>query len=147
MDKQLADYFFKEASREFAFLVEQYTFAAPRLEVDDRFNLATVTFMGKNLAVECMLEEREGDVECKIARVFDGMKTTYYAVDENGIRVREGLSSLLRRKGVQQNLFRKVAGLSVRERFGIILEDYAQMLKKYGHEILDDSPTALALTS
>jgi hypothetical protein len=144
MDQQLAEYFFKEASKQFAFLVKQYSFAAPGLEVDNRFNLATVTFMGKNLAVECMLEEREGDIECKVARVFDGKKTSYYAVDENGVRVREGLSSLLRRKGVQENLFRRVTGLLPRERINIILEDYAQMFKKYGHDILSDSPTALA---
>ena len=51
MDKQLANYFFGEVSKIFAFVVTEHSFAAPQLEVNDRIDFAFVTFMGKNLAI------------------------------------------------------------------------------------------------
>ena len=144
MDQQLADYFFDEASRAFDFLVKDYSFAPPQLEVDNKINFATVTFMGRNLALECILDEREADVSCKVARVSGGKKTPYYAVDDNGVRVREGLFHLLQRRGVRESLFTKVGGLELRERIRITLGDFAQMLKKHGQNILADAPDALA---
>ena len=143
MDKQLAKYFFEEASRAFAFVMNEYSFAAPLFEVDDEINFAFVIFTGKNLAIECILDERETDIDCKIARVFGGEKTSHYAVDESGVRVREGLASLVRRHGVRDRLFERVGGLELHERIRITLADFAQMLKKYGQEVLNDSPTAL----
>jgi hypothetical protein len=62
MNKQLAKYFFYEASKAFAFLVNEYNLVPPRLEVEEKINFAYVTFMGKNLAVGCILDERESDV-------------------------------------------------------------------------------------
>ena len=78
MEKQLANFFFDEASRTFAALVNEYSVAPPRLKIDDEIHFAFVTFMGKNLAFECVLDERASDVTCKIARIVNGRKTTYY---------------------------------------------------------------------
>jgi len=144
MDQQLAEYFFAEAARTFDFLVKHYSFAPPELEVNNRINFATVTFMGKNLAVECILDEREADITCKIARVIDGKKTTHYAVDENGVRVREGLFHLLQRRGVRERLFTSTGDLKLHDEIKTTLGDFAQMLKKHGGDILADSPGALA---
>jgi hypothetical protein len=58
MDRQLANFLFEEARKTFAFLGEEYSFAPPRLEINDKINFAFVTFMGKNLAVECILGPR-----------------------------------------------------------------------------------------
>lgn len=143
MDKQLADYFFQEVSKAFAFLVDEHAFAMPQLQVDDKINFVFVTFMGKNLAVECILDEREDDVTCKIARVVGGKETSHYAVDESGRRVREYLSKLLERRGVREQLFTQVGGLEIHERIRITLADFAEMLRRHGKEILDDSPSAL----
>jgi hypothetical protein len=143
MDQQLANYLFDEASRTFGFLVKDYSFAPPQLEVDNKINFATVTFMGKNVALECILDEREADITCKVARVVDGKKTPHYAVDENGVRVREGLFHLLTRRGVREKLFTNVGGLELREKIRIGLADFMQMLKKHGQDILADSPDAL----
>ena len=143
MDQKLANYLFNEASRTFDFLVKHHDFAPPKLEVDNKIDFATITFMGKNLAVECILDEREADITCKIARVIDGKRTPYYAVDDNRVRVREGLFHLLTRRGVRENLFRNIGGLDVRQKISIALEDFAQMLKKHGQDILADSPDAL----
>ena len=148
MDKQLANYFFEEVSKAFAFVVTEHSFAAPQLQVDDKINFAFVTFIGKNLAIECSLDEREGDVACTIARVIDGKRTTHRdAIDERneqGTRVREYLSSLLKRHGVREHLFTRIGGRELRDRIKITLADFAQMLRKHGQEVLNDSPTALA---
>ena len=144
MDKELASYFFDEVCKALGFVVTDHGFAPAQLEVDDGVNFAFATFMGKNLAIECSLDEREGDVECYIARVINGEKTTHWAVDESGVRVRDGLSDLLERRGVRERLFTRVGGLGLREQIPITLGDFAQMLRKHGQEILNDSPTALA---
>jgi hypothetical protein len=144
MDQELANYFFDEASRAFEFVVKDYSFAPPQLEVDNKINFATVTFMAKNLALECILDEREEDITVKVALVVNGKKTPHYAVDDNGIRVREGLFHLLSRRGVRDRLFRNVGDLALREKIRITLADFAQMLKNYGEDILADSPDALA---
>lgn len=143
MDHQLAEYFFDEASNAFDFLVINHSFAAPRLQVDEKINFAFVVFMGKNLALECILDEREADIDCKIARVIKGNRTTFYAVDETGTRMRDGLASLLRRRGVQGRLFTQVGELVLRERIKVTLADFATMLKNHGQDVLSDSPTAL----
>ncbi len=147
MDKQLANCFFEEASKVFAFVTTEHSFKAPQLEMHDKINFAFVTFMGKHLAIECNLDEREGDIACIVARVIDGKRATYYDAiderDEQGVRVREHLSSFLRRRGVRERVFTCVDGLEVRERIKVTLGDYAQMLKKYGQDVLDDSPAAL----
>lgn len=148
MDKELANYFFKEISQIFAFVVTDHSFAKPLLEIDNKVNFAFVTFMGKNLAIECSLDEREGNIACIIARVIDGKRATYCdAIDErdnNGVRVREYLSSLLVRRGIREHLFTRVSGLELHERIKVTLADFAHMLKKHGQEILDDSPTVLS---
>lgn len=147
MDKQLAYYFFEEASKGFAFMVTEYSFAAPELKIDDVINFTFVTFMGKNLAIEFSLDEREGDVACVVAQVIDGKQATYHdSIDErdmHGVRVREYLSKLLERSGIRERLFTRVNGLDSRERILVTLTDFVQMLRKYGQEILNDSPTAL----
>jgi len=144
MDHQLAEYFLDEASKAFAFMVSEHSFDAPRLQVDDKINFAFVVFMGKNLALECVLDEREADIDCKVARVIGEKRTTFYAVDEAGTRVREGLTSLLRRRGIRERLFEKVGELDLRRRIKVTLGDFASMLKKHGEEVVNDSPTALA---
>jgi hypothetical protein len=148
MDKQLVTYFVEEVSKAFAFVVNEHNFAAPQLDVRDEIHLAFVTFMGKHLAIECSLDEREGDVACIIARVVDGKKASHRDAidgrDERGARGREYLSKLLERRGVRERIFTRVGGLDLRERIRITLADFAQMLRKHGKEILDDSPTALA---
>src|SRR5215217_4249639 len=143
MDQELAEYFFAEAVRTFDFLVKDYSFAPPDLEVNNKIDFATVTFTGKNLAVECILDEREADITCKIARVINGKKTTHYAVDENGVRVREGLFHLLQRRGVRERLFTATGDLELRDKIKTTLSDFAQMLKKHGQDILANSPGAL----
>jgi len=147
MDKKLANNFFKETSSAFAFLVNEHSFATPQLEVNDKIHFAHVTFIGKNIAITCSLDEREGDIDCRIARVIDGKKATYRdaisGIDERGTRVHESLYILLVRKGVRERLLTQITALGPHDRIKVTLADYAQMLRKHGQEILNDSPAAL----
>lgn len=143
MDRQLANEFSEETSNAFAFLVQEYGFSKPLLEADDTINCAYVTFMGTNLAIECILDVREADIDCKIVRVMNGKKASHYSVDARGVTVREGLASLLRRRGVRERLFAPVSGRDLPDRVKVTLQDFAQMLRNYGQAILADSPDAL----
>ncbi len=143
MDKQLASYFFEQASTAFAFLVSEHGFAVPQLRIDESIQFAFVSFKGRNVAVECILDERESDVECKIAHVVDGRITRCYDYDERGVRVRDGIASILQRRGVRDRLFERVGDLGLKDRIRVTLSDYARMLRKHGGDILADSPGAL----
>lgn len=143
MDRQLASQFFEETSKAFAFLVREHGFSGPLLEVDDTIDFAYVTFMGTNLAIECILDVREADIDCKVVRIIDGKKAAHYAVDARGVKVREGLASLLRRRGVRERLFAPVSRRDLPDRVKVTLQDFAQMLRNYGQAILANSPEAL----
>lgn len=147
VDPALARTFYEEAKKAFSFLVEKHSFGDPVLTIDEAIGFAIVTFMGKNLAIECLLEEREADIDCEVARVIDGKKTLHYQCDDRGNLVRDGVYLLLLRRGIRAKLFTKVTGLSLREKIPIILSDFARMLQQYGRDILEDSPTALSADS
>ena len=147
MEKELVDYFVAETHRAFGFVVTQYKFAPPRLEIDEKINFVFVIFMGKKIAIECILDEREADVDCKIALVIGGKKTNHYATDEAGSRVRESLASLLRRRGVKETLFSEVGKLELHKRIRVTLGDFALMLQKHGEEILKRLPGSVKITS
>lgn len=104
-------------------------------------------FIGTNLAVEFILDERDEDIACKISRVINGQPTPYYAVDPQGKLVREELSNLLLAHGIRGKVFTPVSNLSLRERIPITLGDYARMLQKHGQKVLDDDPEFLNVQS
>lgn len=95
------------------------------------------------LAIECVVNAHEADIDCKVVRLTDGKKAAHYAVDARGVTVREGLASLLRRRGVRERLFAPVSGRDLPDRVKITLQDFARMLRNYGQAILADSPEAL----
>ncbi len=144
MDKQLANYFFQEACTAFGFLVDVYSFAPPELVIDDRINFAFVTFMNKSLAIELILDEHDNDIDCKVACVFNGKKTEHYALNDEGTRVRDSLTNVLRRRGTRDRFFKNVGDLSLHEKIKPTLADFSQMLIEYGKDILADSPKALS---
>ena len=125
----------------FAFLSSDYGFAAPQLEVDGSISVATVTFRGHNVAVQLVLDERDDDIDCIIARVTNGVVTKHFARDEAGALVREPLFAMVTRKGARGSAFTRVSGLSLEQRIPITLADFAQMLKTKGKDILADSPS------
>jgi len=90
-------------------------------------------------------DEREASVEFKVARVVNGEKAQDYAVDQTGNRVRDSLFLMLRKRGVRNFDLKSehLAEQEIPEMFRIKLNAYGSLLRKYGKDILADSPTAL----
>jgi hypothetical protein len=145
MDKHAAQHFQLECERAFEYLVRSYGFSPATTEVDDQIHFVTVAFKGKNLALECIYDERESWVEVKVARVLNGVRATEYAVNSQGERVRERLLKLLLERGVR-SVGLKDEALGTRplnEMFRIKLSAYADLLRAHGKDILEDSARAL----
>ena len=142
MGKQLAKYFFDQVSEKFRFLPDQYGFTGAKLRIDERIHFAFATYVGTNIAIEFVLDEREEDVTCEIARVLKE-EPTFLIADTTRAGCREYLTSILHRKGVRESLFRETGRLSLDERIPLVLEDFAHALHKYCSDILSDLPTVL----
>jgi hypothetical protein len=146
MNTQLAHMFLDECFKAFAFLVEDYGFTPPVLNMNPSISFSTVTFVGTNLALECIFDERENWVEFKVAQVIDGVVAQSYAIDKKGQRVRESLFSLLQRRGARNfGLQEKdLSSVSTLEMFKAKLAAYAELLLKYGQDILSDSASVFS---
>ena len=132
MDTELSQLFFKETSNIFRFLVTDYSFSQPKFEIDEQIGFVIVTFMSREIAFECILDESENDITCKVVKVMNAKKVNNFSVNDKGERVREDLASLLRRKGIRDRLFTKRnEQIRLEDEIKIVLSDYAQMLKKY----------------
>src|SRR5207249_11855553 len=91
MTLELTKIFFDECSKAFGFLVTEHGFKPPTLEVNRLIHFATVTFMGTNLALECIFDERDAWVEFNVASVVNGEKAQDYAVVLTGNLGRKGV--------------------------------------------------------
>lgn len=139
--EELQQLFLEAARKEFEFLVVGGKFRGPFPELDVRTGIFTVTFMGKNLAVELVLDIRDEDVSCMIARIVGDRPAEDYMIDQRGRRVRDYLTSLLEQHGVTrtQLVFEKVTtGMSLSDQIPILLYNAARRLQGYGQMVLDD---------
>jgi hypothetical protein len=145
MDSRIANEFLEACNESFGFLVSDFGFQPGTLEVDSQIQFATVSYVGKNLAVECIFDERESWVEVKVARVKNGVRPANYSTDGAGRRVRENLYSLLIESGVREFGPRdpRPSSKPQNEMFRIKLAKDANLLRKHGKEILQDSSTLL----
>jgi hypothetical protein len=136
MGAELRQMFLKEIQKNFGFL--QPKFKGPFLS--EEYCSLKVVFLGDNLAIELVLDEREEDISCYTARVIDGKPAPHGFIGPQGKRVRELLRHLLREHGIRGNLSIPVAGLSLKERIPITLAGLARILREYGRKVLDDDP-------
>ena len=141
MKLDLRRLFVEEILDKFGFLKPK--FEGPFLRFDVNTDILCVYFMGTNLAIEFLLDERDEDIACKISRVINGKLSPYYAVDPQGKLVRAELWELLRARGIREKMLTSVEGLSLEEQIPITLNDYARMLQKYGQMVLEDKPEFL----
>jgi hypothetical protein len=144
MNSELLRIFEGQTLRLFAFLSSDYGFSAPQLEVDGSIPVATVTYRGQQVAVQLVLDERDDDIDCRIAIVTNGVVTKYFARDEGGALVREPLYAMLTRKGARGSAFTRVSGLPLEKRIPITLADFARMLRTEGRDILADSSSVFS---
>lgn len=139
MGADLKQIFIGVASQRFSFIVNSYFFKGPYVEHDPKTGFVTVCYLATNVAIECIFDQREEDIDCKVALVRNGKLAEGYSVDSNGKLVRQGLAQLLRDRGVRKKLFTNVSGLPLEDRIKVILEDFAKMLREHGTDILSDS--------
>jgi hypothetical protein len=146
MDARIAKEFHDECNLAFGFLATDHGFKPATLEINPKIHFATVSFVGKNVAVECIFDDNESWVEVKIARVVNGARPTDYSTDSTGHLVREGLYPLLIRRGVR-GFGPRDEGLSkkpLKEMFRIRLSKDADLLRRHGADIVSDSPKVFA---
>lgn len=141
MDIQIAKEFHDACTAVFGFLVANHGFQPATLEINPRIHFATVSFLGRHVAVECIFDQNESWVEVKIAQVVNGARAGEYSTDSTGHRVRESLYPLLIKRGVRDFGRRngKPSKKSLSEMFRIRLSKDADLLKKYGEDIINDS--------
>jgi hypothetical protein len=60
-----------------------------------------VAFLGRHLGVECVLDPREHEVDCKISRLVNGALPREYALNARSERVRESLLHWFHRRGLR----------------------------------------------
>lgn len=145
MDTELVTQFREACDAAFGFLVDEYGFQPGVTEVDWQIRFVTVRYFGKNLAVECVFDERERWVDVNIARVVGGRTAPAYPDRDAHGRLREGLVAHLLRKGVR-NFGPRVPGLASEPVLGMFqkkLSIDAGLLRKHGASILEDSFEAL----
>jgi len=139
MKTELQRLFFEEVQKNFGFL--QPKFKGPF--VSEGYCSLEVVFLGDNLAIELVLDEREEDVSCYIARVIDGQPAPHGFIGPQGKRVRAHFYSLLIEHGFRGKLFTLVPGSPLKDQIPIILRGYASTLQRYGQKVLDDDPEFL----
>ncbi|MGB9872787.1 MAG: hypothetical protein ACPLYD_14170 [Anaerolineae bacterium] len=139
MKTELQRLFLEEVQKNFGFLRPK--FKGPL--ISEGYLSLTVAFVGENLAIEFVLDERDEDVSCYIARVIEGKPAPFWSVDPQGKRVRGHFYALLVDHGFRGKLFTVPPGLSFREQIPIILAGYKQALQEYGKKVLEDDPEFL----
>jgi hypothetical protein len=145
MDVRVADDFLKACNESFGFLVTDHGFQLGTLEVDSSIRFATVSYVAKHVAIECVFDETESWVEVKVARVVNGKRPVEYSTDSTGRRVRENLYSLLVERGVRDfgPRGKRPSSMPHSEMFRIKLSKDADLLRRHGAEILQDAASVL----
>lgn len=142
MDKKIPQLFFETIRYKLAFLVTEYAYTGPYSNLDSYTTYTfSVWYKRTNLAIEFDLEIRDEVVDCYIARLVDGEMPDGGFMNERGERIRIRLSQWIRGVSNQKNLFTKVTGLSLEERIPIQIDDYVNLLQKYGQMFLEDNPS------
>jgi hypothetical protein len=137
MKQHIKNLFVDITKRQFSFLSDLYGFEGPHVVEDKKTGFVTVYYQKKNLAIECIFDPREDDIDCKIAKIINGKIPEHFAVDSNGNLVRAGLARLLRDKGIRTRLFSNVSELSQEDRIEVTIEDFVRMLKSHAKQVLN----------
>ncbi len=148
MDHELQQLFREMVEREFTFLIETGHFRGPIPHQPwPLMPILYLTYIGKNLAVDLILDEKDEYVTCEIRRVIDGEPMQH--VDLHRRRTSEYLISLLAERGVPEDeirigpMKRRGRRLSLKAQILVLVPHYARLLRKYGREILEDNPRFL----
>ncbi len=131
--------FYETVVNEFAFLMEEYSFKGPfsDFKICEERYVYKIWFMGRTLAIEFVLDQRDEDVSCLIVRLENGQLPSGLYVNERGERVRVYLELWLREKGFKEP-FLKVKNKNLTEKIDLLIRDYARLLRMHGDLVLQD---------
>lgn len=141
MKATLQSVFQQSVREQFSFLVDEFHFKGPFYHEYPYIGRTEIVFLASNVAVECVLDEKDDFVGCYVSKVIDGEIASPGLRDTNGMIVRKLLSTLAP-AGVGSTthpLFTRVTGLGLLERIPVKLSDEARVLKLYGKSVLTDS--------
>lgn len=139
MDLTTAKEFLADCQETFEFLVSEYGFRPAVLSADE--GSLTVTFVGRVLAIECVLDERERWVDFKVALLHNGRPPREYEFTADGRRVRDHVSQVLTRRGLRGFGYKPVEDSGeLRLLWRQMLANYASLLKRSGQAILTEDP-------
>jgi hypothetical protein len=134
--------FKNECEDVFSFLLTKHQFSGPT--IDAYPNQIVITYLKREVAIECLYDERDDDVTLKIVRLIDGKVPSAYRLTDDGVLVREYLTKLLIGKGIRDINFQEavIARKNKRDRKEILrkeLEGFARLLQLYGTSVLEGS--------
>ena len=123
-----------ECERAFGFLLSEYKFSGPEIDISI-VNVTKLIYFSSKIAIECILDTRDQDVSVKVAKLQSGKLPKYYNKDEQGNIVRDYLTQLLLRQGVRDFRFDDpIEDSSISERqkqYRKALNGYARLLRNY----------------
>ncbi len=140
MSNRLTKVFEHVVEKEFSFLTATGTFKGPFSTLDPKTGIFMVKYLGDHLTVQLILDRRDEDISCKVAKIVSGSETNDYSVDKMGNVVRDHLPALIKRSQNVTPQFTKVSGLTLAEQIPLTVKDYARIMKEYGRLVIEDNP-------
>ena len=138
-DSVTSQFLLAECQRTFGFLSSQFSFSEPRSFRHD--NVLEIVFLKSGIAIECVYDARDVDLELYVSRLINGKRPGVFRVDEKtGRVVRERLTVLLETQGMRDIKFDPLPGdpmkVGEQEYTRRALEAYARLLMAHGGSIL-----------
>jgi hypothetical protein len=139
MTTRTQEVFIKVTEEKFSFLLEK-GFTGPVLR--EVWPETMIYYIGRNVAIECVLDEKDFFAGCYICKVVAGQPVQVHAKNELGVRVRFLLSAwVTEQTDIPDSFYKKVSRkMSREEEIPIYLDNNQRMLQEYGQIIIDDSP-------
>lgn len=131
--------FIKVTEEKFSFLLEK-GFTGPVLR--EVWPETMIYYIGRNVAIECVLDEKDFFAGCYISKVVGGQPVQVHAKNKLGVRVRFLIHTwVTEQSDVPDSFYKKVSRkMTWEEVIPIRLDNDQRMLQEYGQIIIDDSP-------
>lgn len=139
MTTNTQDVFVKTAEEKFSFLLDK-GFKGPFLRY--AWPISKIYYIGRNVALECVLDEKDYYVGCYISKAINGQPVQTHALNDQGVPVRYLLHAWVSTHvSIPASFYTRVSRkMSRDEQIPIFLDTNLRLLKEYGQKIIDDSP-------
>jgi hypothetical protein len=136
--------FYQTVASECGFLGPEYGFEGPfsDFEICEEHYVYKIWFMGRTLAIEFVLDQRDEDVSCLIVRLENGQLPSGLYVNEQGERVRVYFMAWLESTGFKGDFINynpnELRNKDFGEKIKMIVRNYARSLQAHGGPVLRD---------